>query len=246
MVEGQDVYSFSGNSSDFGNRGTLVDGGRLRPKSERTTDPSPDPLALGHDDGRFKNLHGPAEVPSAVIAHQPTRSTLSRLPALRRFLHGGAEKRVHEREAVEDMGGPLVLPKETFSLIIGTRASIEQQSQDRSGTTHVGIPPRKALAGRSVDHRRAAFEIDPGALLAILLSNHDDPQFLTAHQKVIVLADVAHLALVEIRRCTGKAILVVFADEAFVVEQVAANVLLQLPDPPRGARRVRLDQGRFH
>ena len=67
MVEGQDVYSFSGNSSDFGNRGTLVDGGRLRPKSERTTDPSPDPLALGHDDGRFKNLHGPAEVPSAVF-----------------------------------------------------------------------------------------------------------------------------------------------------------------------------------
>ena len=138
MVEGQDVYSFSGNSSDFGNRGTLVDGGRLRPKSERTTDPAPDPLALGHDDGRFKNLHGPAEVPSAVIAHQPTRSTLSRLPALRRFLHGGAEKRVHEREAVEDMGGPLVLPKEPFSLIIGTRASIEQQSQDRSGYE---VPP---------------------------------------------------------------------------------------------------------
>lgn len=137
---------------------------------------------------------------------------------------------------------PAPSPKEPFSLNVGTGFSAEQQSQDRGGTTHVGNPTPEPLAGRSIDHRHATLEIDPGESLSVLLSHHDDPQFLTAHQKVIVLADVAHLALVEVRGHAGTAIAVMPADETLGVDQIAANVFLEVPDPSGGAFWVRPDQ----
>lgn len=87
MVEGQDVRALPQDTSDFETRGTLVAGGWLRPKSERTTDPASNPLTLSNDDGRFKYFQGPEEVSSAVLPHQGTRSALPRLIALRRLAH---------------------------------------------------------------------------------------------------------------------------------------------------------------
>ena len=82
MVEGQHVHTFSGEASGFRCHRTIVPDRGFLPKPERTSNPPPDALAFGDDDGGLKDLQGRQEVLSAVSVHFPGRSASSGIHAL--------------------------------------------------------------------------------------------------------------------------------------------------------------------